>query len=130
MPKTIDRLIQYIKYAGLSARQFDLSIGAGNGYTLRMQKNKASIGSDVIENILRTYPQLNLVWLMTGEGEMLKSNNEELILDFNQLPVDKQKEIEKIIEKKIKERQEVELKQLLSEVTAEIERVQRERKKD
>ncbi|MBT8180216.1 MAG: hypothetical protein KJO53_01375 [Eudoraea sp.] len=125
MLKTIDRLMQFIKYAGLSARQFDLSIGASNGYTLRMQKNNASIGSDVIENILKAYPQLNVEWLITGEGEMLKENEQELILDFDELSKEKQTEIEQIIEAKIKERQQKELKRLLKEVTEEIERTQK-----
>ena len=120
MLKTIDRLMQFIKYSGLSARQFDLSIGASNGYTLRMSKNRASIGSDVIENILRTYPDLNVVWLLTGEGHMLKSQQEEEILDFDKLSPEKQKEIEQIIEIKIKERQREELKDLLREVADEI----------
>lgn len=130
MLKTIDRLLQFIKYAGLSARQFDLSIGASNGYTLRMKKNSASIGSDVIENILKTYPQLNVIWLITGKGEMLKENEEELILDFDELPKERQNEIEQIIEVKIKERQEEELKRLLKEVTEEIERTQKKMKEN
>ena len=54
----------------LSARQFDISIGTANGYTLRMKKNNASVGSDVIERIKQKYPQVNLVWLITGKGEM------------------------------------------------------------
>ena len=120
MLKTIDRLMQFINYSGLSARQFDLSIGASNGYTLRMSKNRASIGSDVIENILRTYPDLNVVWLLTGEGTMLKSQQEDEILDFDKLSPEKQKEIEQIIEIKIKERQREELKDLLREVADEI----------
>ena len=120
MLKTIDRLMQFINYSGLSARQFDLSIGASNGYTLRMSKNRASIGSDVIENILRTYPDLNVVWLLTGEGPMLKSQQEDEILDFEKLSPEKQREIEQIIEIKIKERQREELKDLLREVADEI----------
>ncbi len=120
MKKTIDRLMQFIQYSGLSARQFDLSIGASNGYTLRMSKNRASIGSDVIENILRTYPDLNVVWLLTGEGPMLKSQQEDEILDFEKLSPEKQREIEQIIEIKIKERQREELKDLLREVADEI----------
>lgn len=112
--------MQFIKYSGLSARQFDLSIGASNGYTLRMSKNRASVGSDVIENILKTYPDLNVVWLLTGEGPMLKSQREEEILDFDKLSPEKQKEIEQIIEIKIKERQREELKDLLREVADEI----------
>ncbi len=114
--------MQFIQHAGLSARQFDISIGAANGYTLRMKKNKASIGSDVIENIVRTYPQLNVAWLITGEGEMLKAEKELELLDFDQLPRQKQQEIEAIIESKIRERQEAELKELLKEVTQEIQR--------
>ena len=112
--------MQFIKYSGLSARQFDLSIGASNGYTLRMSKNRASIGSDVIENILRVYPDLNVAWLLTGEGPMLKSQREEEILDFDKLSPEKQKEIEQIIEIKIKERQREELKDLLREVADEM----------
>jgi len=120
MLKTIDRLMQFIKHAGLSARQFDLSIGASNGYTLRMKKNNASVGSDVIENILRVYPQLNVVWLLTGEGSMLKTEIKAEPLDFDQLSLEKQAEIEDIIETKIKERQKEDLERLMREIKAEI----------
>ncbi len=120
MLKTIDRLMQFIQHAGLSARQFDLSIGASNGYTLRMKKNNASVGSDVIENILRVYPQLNVVWLLTGEGTMLKTKTHAEPLDFDQLSREKQEEIEAIIESKIKERQKEDLERLMQEIRAEI----------
>jgi hypothetical protein len=36
-----------------------------------MYKNNASVGSDVIERIKEVYPQINLIWLITGKGEML-----------------------------------------------------------
>lgn len=114
--------MEFIRYAGLSARQFDMSIGASNGYILRMEKNNASIGSDVIENIIKTYPQLNVVWLLTGEGAMLKGPKPESLLEFNALPRAKQLEIEAIIERKIRERQDEERKRLLLEVTEEIEK--------
>jgi hypothetical protein len=120
MLKTIDRLMQFIKQAGLSARQFDISIGASNGYTLRMKKNRASIGSDVIENILRIYPQLNVVWLLTGEGTMLKQEKDPISLDYDQLSREKQKEIEMLIEEKIKEKQRLELERLMKEVRSEL----------
>ncbi len=122
MLKTIDRLMQFIKHAGLSARQFDLSIGASNGYTLRMKKNNASVGSDVIENILRVYPQLNVVWLLTGKGSMLKTQIQAEPLDFDHLSREKQEEIEAIIEKKIKERQQEDLERLMKEVTVELQK--------
>lgn len=73
MSKTINRIIQLLDALSLSARQFDMSIGSANGYTLRMEKNNASVGSDVIERIIKTYPQVNLVWLITGNGDMFVS---------------------------------------------------------
>ena len=118
MLKTVDRLMQFIEFAGLSARQFDLSIGASNGYTLRMKKNHASIGSDVIEAIIKTYPQLNLIWLMTGEGEMLNPDKE--VLQTGKLPQAQLDEIVSIVEAKIKERQRKELKAMLEEIIQEI----------
>ena len=120
MTKTIDRLIQFINHIGLSARQFDISIGASNGYTLRMKKNHASVGSDVLETVLQTYPDLNVVWLLTGEGVMLKSQMEDEVLDFEKLPAEKKAIIEKIIEDKIRERQHQELRNLVKEVAKEI----------
>lgn len=116
MLKTVDRLMIFIKESGLSARKFDLSIGASNGYTLRMSKKRASIGSDVIERILKIYPDLNVVWLLTGEGHMLKSQEKAEVLDFDRLPPSKQREIEQIIEKKIKEKQNEQLKSMIREV--------------
>ncbi len=74
MSKTMHRIMLLIKHLGISARQFDISIGTANGYILRMQKNNASVGSDVIERIVSIYPQVNLVWLITGKGDMLIEN--------------------------------------------------------
>jgi hypothetical protein len=85
-----------------------------------MKKNRASIGSDVIENILRIYPQLNVVWLLTGKGSMLKEESDDLPLDFDLLPKDKQREIEAIIEQKIREKQRGELERLMEEIRSEL----------
>ena len=125
MIKTIDRLIQFVEYIGLSARQFDLSIGAANGYTLRMKKNHASIGSDVIESILSKYPQLNVVWLLTGEGDMIKSDSHFKIPDFESITDIQKRAIESIVEKKLRERQDKELKEILQAVTEEIEKAKK-----
>ncbi|MGB5229133.1 MAG: hypothetical protein WBN55_12780, partial [Eudoraea sp.] len=59
------------------------------------------------------------------EGEMLKKQEEPEILDFDQLPKTRKQEIEQLIEGKIKEKQEEELKRLLKEVTEEIEKTQK-----
>ncbi|WP_276392382.1 hypothetical protein [Eudoraea chungangensis] len=130
MLKTVDRLIQFINHIDMSARQFDISIGASNGYTLRMKKNQASIGSDVIETILKVYPQLNVAWLITGEGEMLKTKEVSEILEFEDLSKLKQTEIEQLIEKKIRSRQEIAIKSIIKEVSDEIEQMKKDLEKN
>lgn len=69
--KTIDRLKVFLDETRVSYNSFDVTIGAGNGYIGKQIKRKASIGSDMIETIVSKYPQLNVVWLLTGKGDML-----------------------------------------------------------
>jgi phage repressor protein C with HTH and peptisase S24 domain len=71
--KIINRIAQYIDTEGISKNAFDKIIGAGNGYIGKQITNDASIGGDVIEKIICNFPKLNPIWLITGEGEMLKS---------------------------------------------------------
>ena len=84
-----------------------------------MKKNHASIGSDVIESIIKTYPDLNVVWLLTGDGTMLKSQEQSEELDFDKLSPQRQQAIERIIEDKIKELRRLEIIQLLNELKSE-----------
>ena len=112
MSKTIFRIFDVIEHFGLSARQFDISINASNGYSLRMKKNNASVGSDVIERIIKKYPKINLVWLITGKGSMFIDQAE----DKKNYPVD----IDELINKKFKEKWSTEKQELLEEIIKEI----------
>jgi hypothetical protein len=73
MMKIIDRILLFIKYKNLSMRAFDKSIGVGNGYTSKQLKSRASVGSDVLERIIDTYPELNPLWLFVGDGKMIRT---------------------------------------------------------
>ncbi|WP_370003727.1 hypothetical protein, partial [Winogradskyella sp.] len=119
MSKTINRIIQLLEALNLSARQFDMSIGTANGYTLRMQKNNASVGSDVIERIIKEYPQVNLVWLITGKGDMFISKPIEP-------KVRTEEEIEAYINKRLEQKLSDEKKALLDEILKEIEDTKKE----
>ncbi len=114
MSKTIHRIIKLLHHLNLSARQFDMSIGSANGYTLRMQKNNASVGSDVIERIMEIYPQVNLIWLITGKGDMLLDNSPAQ-------PKRSKSEIEAYINKRLNEKWSAEKKALLEDILKEIE---------
>lgn len=73
----VDRIHLFIKFKSLSLSEFDRSIGVGNGYIGKQLRHRASIGSHIIEKIINSHPELNVRWLMTGEGEMLDKYNDE-----------------------------------------------------
>jgi hypothetical protein len=75
--KTVDRIALFIEHQGISQNAFDVSIGRPKGYIGKQSRSKASIGSDILETILRTYENLNPQWLISGEGEMIKGSKKE-----------------------------------------------------
>lgn len=75
--RIIDRLIKYIEHKKITAYSFERTCQVANGYLKKQQKGKGSIGSDILERINKNYFDLNLVWLITGEEEMLYQDNED-----------------------------------------------------
>lgn len=69
--RVIDRLNQYLEVKGVSAYAFERACGVANGYLGKQLKGKGSIGSDILEKVWQKYPDLNLAWLITGNGKML-----------------------------------------------------------
>lgn len=94
--KIIDRILLFINHKNMSMRSFDMSIGVGNGYTSKQSKSGASVGSDVLERIIDTYPDLNPLWLITGKGDMILENKN--LLESNS---DYGNSIDDILEQKI-----------------------------
>lgn len=74
--KIIERLGEYIHFKGISLNSFDKAIGMSNGYIGKQIKNKASVGSNIIGKISCVYKDLNIEWLITGNGEMIKQDTE------------------------------------------------------
>lgn len=69
-----ERISEFIKFKNISNRGFESRCGLSNGY-LRQLRNSPTV--DKIEIIISAFPELNKEWLMTGEGEMLKSSATE-----------------------------------------------------
>lgn len=65
-----ERLISFIAYLGIGQGKFEKECGLANGYVNNIRK---SITPEKLQIIALHYPDLNTGWLMTGEGEMLKS---------------------------------------------------------
>lgn len=81
-----ERLVEFIKYKRISQRKFQETAMISNGFVSNIKK---SIASDTIMKISKAYPELNIDWLLEGEGEMIKnvSDNEEPTFFIPLMPV-------------------------------------------
>lgn len=66
-----DRVKNFCKSKGIRVSDFEKTLNVANGYVNSISK---SIGIDKINTILENYPNLSLEWLLTGKGEMLKTD--------------------------------------------------------
>lgn len=66
-----NRIKDLCKSEGIGVAAFERSIGRSNGYVNSIKKN---IGLEKILQIIEVYPNVNLNWLTTGEGEMYKTD--------------------------------------------------------
>lgn len=69
-----ERIIQLIEYKRFVKEVFFKKIGVTSANFRGMAKN-TPVNSNTIENIFTEIPDLNLEWLITGRGEMLKEND-------------------------------------------------------
>lgn len=73
----------YLKKDGYGGRNvFEAAIGKKDGYLTTAIKKETEIGSNVLEHLAKKFPELNLDWLITGEGDMLR-NSKETSLSFS-----------------------------------------------
>ena len=64
------RIRQFLKKMKITVQTFESSIGKTNGYIAHTKSPTAG----VLAEIAKVYPDLNLDWLITGEGDMLKNS--------------------------------------------------------
>ena len=65
------RIKQYIDYKGLNVRTFEIESTLKNGAIYRVIKNDTSLNGDSIAALGKVWKDLNLNWLMNGDGDML-----------------------------------------------------------
>jgi SOS-response transcriptional repressor LexA len=68
----VDRVVKYLESKGIKVSAFEREMGWGNTTLSKAYKTKGAIGSDKIEKILSSCPDLSPLWLITGQGPMLK----------------------------------------------------------
>lgn len=69
------RLAQFLKYLGIGQAKFASVIGVSKGFANNVGD---SIRTDKLDKIKAHYPELNITWLLTGDGEMLKTTETDL----------------------------------------------------
>jgi len=91
--RIIERLTTYLSFKEITAYAFERSIDVANGYLKKQLKGKGSVGSEILYRIYHYYTDLDFIWLLTGEGEMLRPvpespiphfSKDEMIVQLNQ----------------------------------------------
>lgn len=93
------RLSEYIENKGISLYAFENTLAVSRGSISKAIKENKSIGSNVLENILSKFLDINPVWLMTGKGDMTFQNPTEEVVRPDQtfiLKSDSKREIQRI----------------------------------
>ncbi len=67
----IDRLFKFFREKSLSNYKVEQACGLSNGY-LRNLRKAPSV--EILEKIFSTYPELSREWVMTGTGDMYRSD--------------------------------------------------------
>lgn len=68
------RLKKFLDSEDISVRQFESMIGSSDGKIAKFMATNSSLKSDTLNKIMEVFPQLSIEWLLTGEGEMLRSS--------------------------------------------------------
>ena len=63
-----ERVLAFIDYLGVSISEFERYCGLSNGAVSKMGDNTRMA---TLDRISKAYPQINVNWLRTGEGNML-----------------------------------------------------------
>lgn len=78
MEKITQRLCKYMEYKGLNPNNITVDAGLSVGLIGKAIKNSSGLNSETIEKILHAYTDLNPIWFVLNEGEMLKPNVQDL----------------------------------------------------
>jgi hypothetical protein len=87
--KPIERLALYLKTRHITPHSFEKKIHLSNGYFSKQLRNLGSVGSDILIKIHENYRELNILWILIGEGDMLVENyihpetGEKIIVENN-----------------------------------------------
>ncbi len=71
--KPIERVKILIRHHGLSISAFEKKVGLSNNSIQTAIKRNSNLKDETLNSILKTFPETNPTWLLTGEGSMLQN---------------------------------------------------------
>lgn len=69
--KPIERISLYLQFRKISPHAFEKKIKLSNGYFSKQLRHLGSVGSDILIKIHFAYPELDILWILIGEGQMI-----------------------------------------------------------
>jgi len=66
-----ERVLRIIDHLRISKSAFAQSIGVNPSVISHISSGRNKVGVDVLASIARTYSEISLKWLLTGEGAMI-----------------------------------------------------------
>ena len=70
--RKIDRFDKYMRFKGLNDNRVTVQLGLSIGTLGKSRKDGRDLSDKVVERILNFYIDIDRIWLLTGEGPMLK----------------------------------------------------------
>ena len=80
-----ERLLYFAKNQSIGVENFLDNIGMTYG-SFKGKAKEGSLNSNAIAEIYTKYPVMNIDWLLTGQGSMLKSNTDQLPASGKMIP--------------------------------------------
>lgn len=74
-----ERIIQFLEYKGITKNKFYVETGISNGTLDKV----SGLSLETVEKFYNVYPEINPDWLITGRGEMIKSEKNLSIITNN-----------------------------------------------
>ena len=96
-----ERIIELLNYKDINVSTFFPSINLSySNFKGRQLKSSPSV--DVLAKIKTIIPDVNIEWLVTGEGDMLQSQNSTVPNNFVEYLREKDKKIEELLQENIR----------------------------
>jgi hypothetical protein len=73
-----ERFYEFMHFKQLKPRAVEIECGLSNGYLGKQRKNKGSFGGNILCKIEQKFPELNMTWLLSGDGDMLNTKYREV----------------------------------------------------